>query len=273
MTIRNALPILLVLLMAPPPAHAQNVMSADVLHQVGIDQRLHEQVPLDLKFRDESGREVHLSDYFDGKPVVLVLAYFRCPMLCTQVLNGLTNTLRAVPFEMGKQYRVLTVSFDPREEPDLAAAKKASYVGSYGRPGADDGWHFLTGDQSNIERLTKAVGFRYVYDPALDQFAHASGIMVLTPQGKIARYFFGIEYPPRDLRLALVEASTGKIGSPVDQLLLLCYHYDETTGRYTASIMNFVRLAGIATLLLIGGLIGGAWYRERRAKHQRLAIP
>jgi protein SCO1/2 len=173
---------------------------------------------------------------------------------------------------MDRQYKVLTVSFDPREGPDLAAAKKAAYVASYGRAGAEGGWHFLTGDPSAIRQLSEAVGFRYVYDEASDQFAHASGIIILTPEGKIARYLFGIEYPPRDLRLALVEASIGKIGSPADQLLLLCYHYDESTGRYTASIMSLIRIGGAASLLLIGGFIGAAWFREYRAKNRHPAI-
>jgi protein SCO1/2 len=245
-------------------APAQNSQS-DMLHQVGIDQRLNQQVPLGLIFRDEAGNEVHLQDYFDGRPVVLVLAYYRCPMLCTEVLNGLTKSLQAIPFSMGQQYRVVTVSFDPNEHSDLAAAKKVAYVKSYGKSGAETGWHFLTGEQASIDRLTQAVGFRYVYDPALNQFAHASGIYLLTPEGKIARYFFGIDFPPRDLRLALVEASAGKIGSPADQLLLMCYHYDESTGRYTPSIMGFIRLGGVATLAVVGLLIGRAWFQERRS--------
>jgi protein SCO1 len=245
-------------------APAQN-SQPDILYQVGIDQRLNQQVPLGLIFRDEAGNEVHLQDYFDGRPVVLVLAYYRCPMLCTEVLNGLTKSLQAIPFAMGQQYRVVTVSFDPNEHSDLAAAKKAAYVKSYGKPGAETGWHFLTGEQASIDRLTQAVGFRYVYDPALNQFAHASGICLLTPEGKIARYFFGIDFPSRDLRLALVEASAGKIGSAADQLLLMCYHYDESTGRYTPSIMGFIRLGGVATLAVVGLLIGRAWFYERRS--------
>jgi protein SCO1/2 len=239
--------------------------SADVIKKVGFEQRLDQQAPLEATFRNEAGRTVRLKDYFDGRPVVLVLAYYRCPMLCTEVLNGLAASLRRIAPEMERDYRVLTVSFDPRETPDLAAAKKKSYAASYGRSGADTGWHFLTGDQQSIDRLADAVGFHYIYDAATDQFAHPSGIVILTPQGKIARYLFGIEYPPRDLQLALVEASQGKIGSPTDQLLLLCFHYDSATGHYTASIMSLVRLFGAVTLAAIAALILRSRRRERRA--------
>jgi protein SCO1/2 len=228
---------------------------------VGLDQRLGESVPLDLPFRDEAGQSVTLGRYFQGKPVVLVLAYYRCPMLCTQVLNGLVAAMRPLPFELGQDYQVVTVSFDPREGPELAAAKKASYRDSYGRPGVDEGWHFLTGDQPAIDRLARAVGFRYVYDPKQGQFAHASGVMVLTPQGRLVRYFYGINYPPRDLRLGLVEASEGRVGSPVDQLLLLCYHYDPATGTYSAAAMTFVRLGGLATVLALGIFLVRGWRR------------
>jgi protein SCO1 len=238
--------------------------SADVIKKVGFEQRLDQQAPLEATFRDELGRAVRLGDYFDGRPVVLVLAYYRCPMLCTEVLNGLTASLRGITPDMERDYRILTVSFDPRETPDLAAAKKKSYEASYRRSGAEAGWHFLTGEQESIDRLAEAVGFHYVYDSATDQFAHPSGIVVLTPQGKIARYLFGIEYPPRDLQLALVQASQGRIGSPADQLLLLCYHYDAETGRYTASIMSLVRLFGAVTLVAIAVLVLRSRLRERR---------
>jgi protein SCO1/2 len=236
------------------------------LNKVGIDQRLNETVPLDLIFRDEVGHAVRLGDYFQGRPVILVLAYYRCPMLCTQVLNGLTDALRGVPLQMGSDFQVVTVSFDAREQPELAAAKKASYVAGYGRLGAADGWHFLTGEQAAIDRLARAVGFRYQYDARLDQFAHASGVTVLTPDGKIARYFFGLNYPPRDLRLTLVEASAGKIGSPVDRVLLLCYHYDPATGKYTPAVMNLVRFGGGLTLAVLALLFGRAWFHRRRVE-------
>ncbi|MCS6817070.1 MAG: SCO family protein [Blastocatellia bacterium] len=247
----------------------QNVSSeqpAPILQNVGIDQKLDAQIPLELVFRDEQGRAVSLREYFGEKPVILSLVYYECPMLCTLILNGLLRSLRALPLTVGKEFTVVTVSFDPREGPELAAAKKRTYVQSYGRPEAEAGWHFLTGEQESIRRLTEAVGFRYAFDPQTGQFAHASGIMVLTPQGRVARYFYGIEYAPRDLRLGLIEAAQGKIGSPVDQILLYCYHYDPKTGRYSLLIMNVLRLAGIATVLVLGGFIFVMFRRDRRKK-------
>jgi protein SCO1/2 len=237
-----------------------------IARAVGITQRLDAQVPLELTFRDEDGKQVRLGDCCGGKPTVLVLAYFRCPMLCTQVLNGLTDALRGVPFTIGKEFNVVTVSFDAREGPALAKAKKASYVEDYGRPGAAAGWHFLTGEQESIDELARAVGFRYEYDPRQDQFAHGSGIMLLTPQGRVARYFYGIKYTPRDLRLGLVEASENRIGSPADQVLLLCYYYDPNSGKYTPMVMGLVRLGGAVTLLVLVMAVGLSWWRERRRR-------
>ncbi len=225
------------------------------LKNVGIDQKLNEQVPLDAVFKDEQGREVKLGEFFGKKPVVLSLVYYTCPMLCNQVLSGMLGSFRQVSFNIGEQYEVVTVSFDPRETPELAAAKKQTYVKGYNRPGAEASWHFLTGDEANIKRLTEAVGFRYAWDDQTNQFAHASGIMVLTPEGKLARYFYGIDYPPRDLRLGLGEASQNKIGTPVDALMLYCYHYDPATGKYGAVVMNIMRLAGGVTVVLIVGLL------------------
>jgi len=225
------------------------------LHGVGFDQRVNEQVPLDLAFHDEAGREVRLGDYFHGKPVILVLAWYRCPMLCTEVLNGLTRAMLDMSLTAGKDYEVVTVSFDPREGPELAASKKKTYLERYGRPGADTGWHFLTGEESSIKRLTDAVGFRYTYDEYHEQFAHASGIMVLTPTGKLYRYFLDVKYPPRDLQLSLVQASDNKVGTVIDQALLFCFHYDPSVGKYGPAVMNFVRLGGVLTLLAIGGLV------------------
>ncbi|HXM48906.1 MAG TPA: SCO family protein [Pyrinomonadaceae bacterium] len=239
---------------APAIGQASNGLPK-VLKSVGIDQRLNEQIPLDAVFKDEQGREVRLGQLFHGKPVVLSLVYYQCPMLCNQVLNGMMGAFRQVSFNIGDQFEVITVSFDPRETPDLAAAKKSTYIKAYNRPGAAASWHFLTGDEGNIKRLTEAAGFRYLWDEQTKQFAHASGIMVLTPEGKLARYFYGIDYPPRDLRLGLVEASQNKIGSPVDALMLYCYHYDPATGKYGAIVMNIVRLAGAVTLFLIVGMI------------------
>jgi protein SCO1/2 len=252
------------------PVRADPVLPP-VLRDVGFDQRLNEQVPLDLAFKDETGQPARLGDYFHGKPVILVLAYYRCPMLCTQVLNGLVRALLDIPLDVGKEFEVVTVSFDPRETPELAAAKRKTYLERYGRPGAAAGWHFLTGEEDAIKRLTKSVGFRYTYDPRNDQFAHASGILVLTPAGKISRYFYDITYSPRDLRLGLVEASANRIGSPVDQVLLFCFHYDPAEGKYGPTIMNFVRLGGALTILAVGTLLAVLWRQERRKARRDLA--
>lgn len=255
--------LLCLLAFADAPAGAQNT-PADVIRQVGFDQKLDAQVPLELGFRDATGQPVALQNYFGKKPVVLALVYYDCPMLCTMVLNGLVRSLRAVKLDAGDQFQVVVVSFDPGETPALAAAKKDAYVHQYGRAGAAEGWHFLTGEQVSIRRLTQAVGFRYTYDARSRQFAHASGIVVLTPSGKVSRYFYGIEYAARDLRLGLVEASANKIGTTIDQVLLFCYHYDPLTGKYGFVIMNFIRLAGLATVLALGGFIFLMLRRERR---------
>jgi protein SCO1/2 len=222
------------------------------LQGVGFDQRLNEQVPLELAFADESGKFVRLGDYFGRRPVILVLAYYQCPRLCNLVLNGLVQGMLEMPFNAGKEFEVVTVSFDPRETPELAASKKESYLQRYGRPGADAGWHFLTGNEAEIRKLTDAVGFRYRFDPQQNQFIHASGIMILTPEGRISRYFYDVRYSGRDLRLGLVEASQHRIGSPVDEILLYCFHYDPTLGKYSASVMTFVRICGVLTMLAIG---------------------
>jgi protein SCO1/2 len=237
-----------------------------MIQEIGIDQKLGDSLPLDLEFRDERGQKVRLQKYFGDKPVVLALVYYRCPMLCTQVLNGLLKTSQAVKFTIGEEYDVVTVSFDPHDTPELAAEKKASYVRAYRREGADRGWHFLTGDPESIRRLTGAVGFRYRYDEHSDQYAHASGIMLATPDGRLSRYFYGIEYAPNDLRLGLVECSANKIGSPVDQFLLLCYHYDPLTGKYGLVISSALRVAGTATMLGLGGFLVAMFRQERRRK-------
>ena len=226
------------------------------LEGVGIDQRLNEQVPLDLTFKDEQGRTVKLGDYFhEGRPVILNLVYFQCPMLCTEVLNGLTSALKVIRFVPGNQFEVLTVSIDPRETPQLAANKKAMYLKKLGNPDAAKGWHFLTGEQPQISALASAVGFRYRFDPKLDQFVHAAGIMLITPEGKIAQYYYGVEFSAKDMRLGIVEASQNRIGSLADEVLLYCYHYDPRTGRYGATITNIVRLAGVVTVLLLGSAL------------------
>jgi protein SCO1/2 len=238
--------------MGPPPG---GIVRADekpeLLKDVGIDQRLNEALPLELAFRDEAGRAVRLSDYFGKRPVILALVYYNCPMLCTQVLNGLVGSLNTMSLAAGQDFDVVAVSFDSRETPEMAAAKKEAYLSRYKHPAADRGWHFLTGDAAAIGRLAKAAGFRFRYDEKREQFAHAAAIFVVTPEGRLARYFYGIEYPPRDLRLSLVEASAGRIGTPVDQILLYCFHYDPSSGKYGAVIVNIIRLAGAATLALL----------------------
>jgi protein SCO1/2 len=244
----------------------------EVLKRADIEQRLNEQVPLDVTFRDETGREVRLAEYFkSGKPVVLSLVYYECPMLCNQILNGLVGTLEAVSFTPGREFQIVTVSFDPRETPELAAKKKETYLRRYRRSGAENGWHFLTGDKASVDRLAQAVGFNYFWDEKSEQFAHASAVMVATPQGKLSHYFYGIEYSPKELRLALVEASAGKIGSPVDKLLLYCYHYDPTTGKYAPVIMNILRAAGVLTVAGVVALLlalrrRGRWGGETNAR-------
>jgi protein SCO1/2 len=236
----------------------------DILEKVGIDQKLNAQIPLDATFRDEAGKTVTLADYFGERPVILTLVYYECPMLCTQVLNGTVASLKVMNFTAGEEFEVVTVSFNPKETPAMAAAKKETYLAKYGRPQAAKGWHFLTGGQPAIDALTSAVGFRYTVDQATGQYVHASAIMLLTPQGRVSKYFYGIEYPPKDIRLGLIEASGGKIGTPVDQVLLYCYHYDPHSGKYSMIVMNVLRLAGAATVLLIVGFIGLMWLRDRR---------
>ena len=224
------------------------------LQHVGIQQNLNEQIPADLTFTDDSGRAVKLGDYYGKKPLILNLVYFTCPMLCGEELNGLESALRILKFDVGKEFEVITVSFDPKDTPDAAAKKKAEILKRYKRAGAEQGWHFLVGNQDSIDKIAKAVGFEFEYDAKSNQFAHTTAIMVLTPQGKIAQYYYGIDYPPKDLRLALVDASQEKIGNVVDELLLYCYHYDPEKGKYSATIMRILRLAGVATLLCLGTL-------------------
>lgn len=233
------------------------------LREIGFDQKLHEQMPLDIPFTDETGRAVRLGDFFGRRPVVLLFAYYECPMLCTQVLHATASALDVLSLVPGTDFDIVTISFDPRDTPQTAAAKKASTLERYRRPGAAAAWHFLTGARPAIDRATSAAGFRYVWDQQTQQFAHPTGILVLTPSGILARYLFGIEYGPRDLRLGLVEASAGKVGSPVDALLLYCYHYDPETGRYGLAIMRAIRIAGAATVLALGTFIVVMVRKER----------
>jgi protein SCO1/2 len=245
------------------PAQAQGTSPDDLLNQVGFDQHLDAQVPLDLPFRDEGGRAVLLGDYFGQAPVVMVLAYYKCPNVCSVSLHQLSDALRQLSFAAGQQYSVVAVSIDPSETPQDAQQKKDEIIASYGRPRETSGWHFLVGGQPAIHALAQALGFRYAYDFVQRQFAHPIGAIVLTPQGRIARYFFGIEYEPRDVRLGLVEASNDTIGSPIDQLLLRCFHYDPQLGKYDLVVMNIIRLASAATVLLIGLSIGIFLWRKR----------
>jgi protein SCO1/2 len=220
-----------------------------VLQNVGFEPQLNAHLPLDLPFRDETGRNVQLREYFTQKPVLLALVYYGCPMLCNQTEQGVVGALRMLSFNPGRDYEVVFVSFDPRESPDMAAQKKESALTHFRRPETASGWHFLTGSKESIDALTKGANFRYSFDQKSNLFAHASGIMLLTPDGRISRYFYGVEYPSRDVRLGLVDASAGKIGTPVDRALLFCYQYDPTSARYSASILKIIRLAGVLTIL------------------------
>ena len=245
------------------PIFAQQIGPPPILREVSIAQRLNEPIPPEIPFRDENGQTVHLGDYFGRKPIVLSLVYFDCPALCTEVLNGELRTMKAITLDLGKDFDAITVSFEPKDTPALAKAKRDVYAGQYGRPGARENWHFLTGDQASIDALTQAVGFHYAYDSASRQYAHAAAIMVLTPQGHIARYFYGVQYPGRDVRLGLVEASEGKIGTPTDHALLYCYQYDPATGKYGLIVMNVVRAGGALIMLVLGIFMFVMFRRER----------
>jgi protein SCO1/2 len=279
-TIRKLAAISLLMACAGATVHAQAApkmqpgdgvvnQRPSILDQIGIEQRLNQQVPLDLTFTDESGKAVQLRQYFGSKPVILSLVYYQCPMLCSQVLNGTAGMLNGiVRFNAGRDFEVVTVSFDPRDTPQSAADSKKTYLSRYRRPGATEGWHFLTGRKDQIDALASAVGFRYAWDPQFQQFAHASGIMLLTPDGRLAQYYYGIEYYPRDVQLGLIEASKGKIGNVVDQIKLYCYHYDPAQGRYGAVIFNILRLSALATVLLLGGFLVVMFRRDIRAARQ-----
>jgi protein SCO1/2 len=234
-----------------------------ILQNVGIDQNLGTVIPLDAIFNDEQGRAVRLGDELSTRPAVLVLVYYQCPMLCTMVLNDLVRAMRAMPETVGKDFDVITVSFDPRDTPTLATQKKKNYLAQYNRPGVENGWHFLTGQQASITALTDAVGFHYVWDPKYQIYAHASGIMVLTPGGKLSRYFYGIDYAPKDLRLALDDASGGHVGGLADEILLYCFCYDPATGKYGLAISRLLKTGGVLTVLALGGFVVTALRRER----------
>jgi protein SCO1/2 len=233
------------------------------LKDVTFEQRLDTRLPLDARFRDETGREVALGDYFGARPVVLAFVYYSCPMLCTQVLNGVSSAVKVLPFTVGKDFDVVYVSFDPRDTPQAAAEKKRAQLADYHQGDTAAGWHYLTGKPESIARVTSAAGFSYRWDESTGQFAHVSGVLVTTPDGRLSRYFYGVEYSPKELRMAIVESGEGRIGSAVDKLLLYCYHYDPATGRYGVIAMNLVRLGGAVTVVLLGGFILVMRRRER----------
>jgi protein SCO1/2 len=272
-------PVLLVILLSVTTAFGQGMSKGIMsppsnvrppsLQNVGIEQHLDAQIPVDLAFTDDTGRSVKLGDYFGHKPLILNLVYYNCTMLCGEALSGLTGAMKMVKFNVGDEFDVITVSFNPQETPQIAAAKKQDYLKRYGRANAASGWHFLTGPAESINALTKAVGFQYQYDAKSSQYAHATAIMVLTPQGRISRYFYGVDYPPKDLRMGLVEASQGKIGNAVDQVLLYCYHYDPATGKYGAIVNNILKLGAAITILLLGGLLFILFRLEKAAPPRR----
>ncbi len=241
----------------------------DALQTIGIEQKLGEQLPLDTEFKDENGRAVKLGEYFSkGRPVVLAFVYYECPMLCNEVLNGLTGTLKGISFDAGKEFDVVAISFDAREneKPDLAMNKKAAYMERFGRPGSEKGWHFLTGTQASIDAVTKAAGFSYKWDEKTNQFAHAGGIMVVTPDGKMSRYFYGIDYAPKDVKFGIMESAENKVGNPAEKLLLYCFHYDPASGKYGLAVLNVVRLGGIATLIGLGAMFFVLWRKNKVKK-------
>ena len=243
-------------------------VKSPILDKVGIAQHLNQQLPLNLTFTDDAGKQVRLGDYFGKRPAILALVYYQCPMLCSEELNGLVGALEMLSFRPGKDFDVIIASIDPTEGTDLAAAKKRSYLKRYGHPETADGWHFLTGTQPNIDALTQAVGFGYTKIPGPDgkltQFAHASSIQIVTPQGKLAQYYMGVEYSPKDLRLGLVEASSNRIGTPVDNILTYCYHYDPRTNKHSLIIARVIQLGGLVTMFSLGGFMWVMFRRDAR---------
>jgi protein SCO1/2 len=256
---------------AAPRASAQ---PGGALKEVAFDQNLNAQLPLTTAFRDENGQEVRLADYFGKRPVILVMGYTNCPLLCSQVLGEVTRSLKPLDASIGKDFDIVTVSINPKETPEQADGQRRNYLKRYNRPGAESGWHALTGDEASIARLAKVVGFRYTYSAKLNLYAHAAGFVLLTPAGRISRYFYGVEYPARELKYALIEASSSKIGSPIDKLVMYCYDYDPATGKYTFAIMNTIRVFGVATALALGTFMFAMVRRDRRmARATRAANP
>lgn len=250
----------------PKSSDVANNTKIDLLNQVGIDAQMGKQIPLDLRFKDESGKTVVLRDYFNsGRPVLIAPVYYSCTMLCNQALNGMMSSLNVLKFSAGSEFDVLAVSFDPRETPDLAMEKRQMYMDRYKRAGAEKGIHFLVGDDANIKPLMKAIGFKYAWDERSSQYAHASTLILITPEGKIAQYYYGIEYSPKDMRLGIIEASQEKIGSVMDQVILYCFHYDPSTGRYGATAMSAMRISGVITVILLCGFIFISLRRENHS--------
>ena len=247
----------------------QNSPADSVIAKIAVEQKLNAVIDRSIPFVDETGRAVRLGEYFAGKPVILTPVYYACPMLCGELLNGFVRALRVMPFTAGKEFEIVTFSIDPAEKPGLAAAKKALYLHDYERRGAEAGWHFLTGPAESVNKLAEEIGFRYTYDNGTRQWAHASTIVVLTPDGRISQYFNGIEFQPRDLRLSLVQASSGGIGSIADHVLLYCYQYDATTGKYSLAVMRVVRLCGILTVLALGAFMWNSWRKTGGMSPQR----
>lgn len=247
----------------PRPYEGKETLSSNglpkELQEVGIEQKLNSQLPLDLPFKDENGKDVKLGDYFGNKPIIVAPVYYECPMLCNEVLNGLSSSLKGMTFVPGKEFEIVAISFDPRDTPEIARSKKETYVAKYGRPETASAWHFLTGTPESIKAFTESIGFKYYWDEKSKQFAHAGGVMVATPEGKLARYYYGIEYAPKEIKFGLIEAADRKIGNPVDQLLLYCYHYDPSTGKYGFAIINVVRIGGVLTLLGLAVMMIGMW--------------
>jgi protein SCO1 len=249
--------------LAPDDAGDPAKAKPGLLQQVGIDQHLNQPVPLHLVFNDESGREVPLGEFFGKRPVILAMVYYECPMLCTQVLNGLVSALGVINFDVGREFDVIAVSINPKETPGLAAQKKQVYLDRYKRPQSAAGWHFLTGKEENIKQLAAAVGFRYAFDPAIQQYAHGAGVELLTPKGVISKYFYGIEFSARDIRFGVIEASDEHIGTPIDDVLLLCYHYDPSTGKYGTVVIDAIRIGAVATMLALGTFLFVSLRKER----------
>ena len=244
----------------PPPMQG----SPEILKKIGIDQKLNAQIPLTLPFKDETGRDISLQEYFGTKPVILAPVYYECPMLCTLTINGVVQSLDQLKTVAGKDFLVVAVSFNPLETPDLAMKKKENYLQMYNRPGSEAGWHFLTGPESSIKQLMDSVGFRYAWDESIKQYAHASGVILLTPQGKVSKYFYGVQYPANELQASLTEAGKSQIGKPADPVLLYCFQYDSATGKYTLITRKAMKVGGVITVLGLVSFIGLMLYRERK---------